>query len=109
MESVVTMSGGGVSGDRTAAANGKGGIHMSRTGSVYTACMRDDSASAARAENADCGLVCPFQLTIPAPIQLLMIYFLIRVTHECQLLAGSCQVQTYQHWPAHPPQLLSVD
>ena len=109
---MVAMSGGGVSRDRTAAANGKGGgILMSITGSVYSACMAEDSASAARAENAenaDFGLVCPFQLTIPDPIQLLMIYFLIRITHKCQLLACSSQVQTYPHWPAHPPQLLSV-
>ena len=71
--------------------------------------MRDDSASAASAENVDCGLVCPLQLTIPASIQLLMIYFLIRFTHECQLLACSRQVQTYQHWPPCPPQFLLVD
>ena len=43
-ESVVTVSGGGVSGDCAAAANGRveGGIHMSRTGSVYSAYMHDD-------------------------------------------------------------------
>ena len=37
-----------------------------------------------------------------------MIHFLIRFTHECQLLAGSSQVQMYPHWTALPPQLLSV-
>ena len=58
---------------------------------------------------SDRDLVCPFQLTIPASIKLLMINFLIRITHECQLLACSYQVQTYQHWPPCPPQLLSVD
>ena len=42
-KSVVSMSGGGVSWDCVAAAaNGKGGIHMSRTGSVYSACTQDD-------------------------------------------------------------------
>ena len=60
---MAAMSVGRVSGDRVAAAANErveGGIHMSRIGGVHSACMQDDSASAATAATADCGLFCPF-------------------------------------------------
>ena len=48
---MATMSGGGVSGDcEAAAANGRGAIHMSRTSSVYSACMQDDKSEWSNAQ-----------------------------------------------------------
>ena len=53
---MATMSGGGVSGECEAAvANGRGegAMHMSRTSSVYSACMQDDKSEWSHAQSGE--------------------------------------------------------